>query len=44
MRLLDLLTSFDDALEWQVDDPFLAEHVPSEQNDDLWPPVLQRDD
>ena len=29
MRLLDLLTTFDDALDWPVDDLLLDDHVPS---------------
>ena len=29
MRLSDLLAAFDEALEWAVDDPFLADHEPS---------------
>jgi hypothetical protein len=44
MRLLDLLTHFDDALDWQLDDALLddallADHRPSEANEDSWPPV-----
>lgn len=39
MRVLDLLTRFDDALDWQVDDPLLADHLPSEHCDEPWPPV-----
>ena len=40
MRFQDLLTAFDDALEWAVDDPFLADHLPSQlAGDDPWPTV-----
>jgi hypothetical protein len=44
MRLLDLLTQFDDALDWQVDDALLddallADHRPSEADEDPWPLV-----
>jgi hypothetical protein len=28
MRFRDLLTAFDEALDWSVDDPFLADHLP----------------
>jgi hypothetical protein len=39
MRLPDLLTRFDDALDWQLDyalldDALLADHRPSEANED----------
>lgn len=37
MRLLDLLTLFDDALEWQLDDALLADHQPSDEIEDPWP-------
>ncbi len=39
MRLFDLFTRFDDALDWQLDDPLLADHLPSEVMEDPWPPV-----
>jgi hypothetical protein len=40
MRFRDLLTSFDEALEWVVDDPLLADHVPCEVSaTDPWPPA-----
>ena len=37
MRLLDLLNRFDDALDWQLDDPYLADHLPPELAEDKWP-------
>jgi hypothetical protein len=40
MRFRDLLTYFDEALEWVLDDPFLADHVPCEvAATEPWPPV-----
>lgn len=38
MRLLDLLKRFDDALDWPLDDPLLADHLPSELAEHPWPP------
>lgn len=39
MRLHELLSLFDDALDWQVDDPFLDEHPSAVASEDPWPPM-----
>jgi hypothetical protein len=40
MRFRDLLTAFDEALEWVLDDPFLTDHVPCEvAATEPWPAV-----
>lgn len=37
MRLLELLLeSFDSALEWQIDDPLLADHEPPAEVGPSW--------
>lgn len=37
MRLLDLLLQFDEALDWPLDDPLLAERTPSDADEEPWP-------
>ena len=37
MRFCDLLTAFDEALEWALEDPLLADHLPPHlSSDDPW--------
>jgi hypothetical protein len=37
MRLLDLLERFDEALDWPLDDPLLADALPAELAERPWP-------
>jgi hypothetical protein len=39
MAMLDLLTRFDDALDWLADDPLLEEHTPPATVPATWTPV-----
>ena len=36
MRLLDLFITYDTALEWQDDDPFLDDHLPPSSDPGTW--------
>ncbi len=45
MRLLDVLIGFDAALDWPLDDPFLADHEPAVQADGSnWAPASELGD
>ena len=41
MRLLDLFITYDTALDWQDDDPFLEEHLPPSSDPGPWVPSEQ---